>query len=80
MIAKISIRVRNRNFQREIFRMPRRKVQKEPEINSDDELSASGPEISDDEMMSEDGLPEHEVMRVQGIGCECSEEIYYKNY
>lgn len=60
--------------------MPRRKVQKEPEINSDDELSASGPEISDDEMMSEDGLPEHEVMRVQGIGCEFSEKIYYKNY
>ena len=48
--------------------MPRRKVQKEPEINSDDELSASGPEVSDDDMMSEDGLPEHEVMRVQGKG------------
>ena len=48
--------------------MPRRKVQKEPEINSDDELSASGPEVSDDEVMSEDGLPEHEVMRVQGTG------------
>ena len=48
--------------------MPRRKVQKEPEINSDDELQASGPEVSDDDMMSEDGLPEHEVMRVQGKG------------
>ena len=45
--------------------MPRRKVQKERQIESDDELSASGPEMSSDDAMSEDELNEHEVMRVQ---------------
>ena len=49
--------------------MPRRKVQKERQIESDDELSASGPEMSSDDAMSEDELNEHEVMRVQGQGC-----------
>merc|ERR1712048_893107 len=47
-------------------RMPRRKAQKERQIESDDELSASGPEMSSDDPMSEDELNEHVVMRVQG--------------
>merc|ERR1712242_673403 len=50
----------------EFERMPRRKVQKERQIESDYELSASGPEMSSDDAMSEDELNEHEVMRVQG--------------
>ena len=52
----------------ELDRMPRRKAQKERQIESDDELSASGPEMSSDDAMSEDELNEHEVMRVQGQG------------
>ena len=50
--------------------MPRRskKEPKQRQIASDDELSASGPEMSDDEEQasSEEELNETEVMRVQG--------------